>query len=145
MITNIKMSVQDIDALQKYITTELAYNNAKNTLNEYNISDIYIKGYLVSELFYKFPDFYPNMPDELKSQISNVYNKINLKENIQIYDILLKKWKQDDLSEMILDIEDMKDRTRSSSMETDNENCKSCYNTQEDILNTAQKILKRFN
>ena len=139
------MSVYDIDVLQKYITTDEAYNKARNTLRENNIPECYTKIYLVSELFYKFPEFYPNMSKELKLQISNVYHKINLKENIEKYNILLKEWKKIDISEMITEIEEMKGRTRSSSTETDNENCQSCYKTQEEILNTAQEFLKHMN
>ena len=138
------MSMYEIDMLQNYITSEEAYEKTKIIFDKYDIQEQYIKIFLVSELFYKFPDFYPNMSDDLKLQISNVYNQINLKENIELYNTLLKEWKKNDLSEMISQIDNMKGRTRSSSLETENENCKLCYKTQENILDIAQTFLENM-
>ena len=68
-------------------------------------------------------------------------NKISKKctdKQIQMFN----KWKQNNATVLVEELQYMRRQTVTSSSETENENCKFCFNTQEGILSIAETYFK---
>ena len=139
-------TLHDIDNIQLFISSPFVKRHAAVYLQYKNIAESYVTLYLSVQLFVKIPDMFNNISHELKDIIDLIYNNIDLENNLPKFRILFNEWKKTDANEIINEIEFMKGRTRTSSTETDDTNCKKCYEIQEDILSAAEKYFKlKFN
>ena len=135
---------EELDTLQLHLQEDDTLREAKQYLESIGITDEkYIKVYLSAELLYKFPDFYTNMTSELKEVVELVYKKQNLPDSILELNTQLIQYKNNDVLNVTEEINNMKIRTRSSSSETSDVNCVSCYENQENILNVAYTFFEK--
>jgi len=132
------MTTYELDELQKYLQEEYTICNTEYYLQSLNISTKYAKLYLSTHLFVKVPDFFMNLSNEFKKIINEVYNNENLDENLPRYEIMFNNWKQTEATLLIDELKNMKTETQSLYSETEDDQCKYCYNTQENIINIAE-------
>lgn len=136
------MTTYELDELQMYLTQKDTVQNARDLLISKGVDEKYTKLYLTTYIFIKVPDFYSDLTDEFKSIIHKVYNNENLIENLPKYKYMFDLWKQSSASSLVEELHYMRRRTRASSYESENENCKSCYDTQDNILSIAETYFK---
>ena len=136
------MTTYELDELQMYLNQPDTILNAKHFLQNLDINENYTKLYLSAYLFVKIPDFFPDLTDDFKLLIHKIHNNQNLIENLPKYEQLFNEWKQSNAASLVEELHFMRRQTRASSSETENENCKICYDTQENILNIAETYFK---
>jgi len=136
------MTTYELDELQMYIKQPDTVQTAKELLSSLGLDEKYTKLYLSTYLFIKVPDFYRDLTDEFKSIIHKVYNNENLIENLPKYKEMFNTWKQSSASSLVEEIHHMRRKTRESSSKTENDNCKLCYDTQDNILSIAETYFK---
>ena len=136
------MTTYELDELQMYIKQPDTVQTAKELLSSLGLDEKYTKLYLSTYLFIKVPDFYTDLTDEFKSIIHKVYNNENLIENLPKYKEMFNTWKQSSASSLVEEIHNMRRQTRESFSKTENDNCKLCYDTQDNILSIAETYFK---
>ena len=136
------MTIHELDELQQYLKQKDTISNTEDYLKSLNISKTYAKLYLTTHLFVKFPDFFSDVSDEFKLIINKVYNNENLQNNLSQYEIMFNDWKQTNSIQLIDELQFMKSQTKAASSETEDNQCKYCYNLQEDIINLAESFFK---
>lgn len=127
----------NLDELQAHLRKSQTISEAKSFLEKNNIDTKYVRVFLISEMIYKFPELFTDVSEELISISKSVYKRHHLQENLPKLKCLLNELKERDLNELKSDLENMQQRTRASSHETENTECIRCYETQEKIINTA--------
>ena len=132
------MTTYELDELQLYLKKTETIHNAKEYLKSLKIDEKFTKLYLSTYLFVKIPDFFVDLNDEFKLLVDQIHKNENLFENLPKYENMFNEWKQNNAASLVDEIQYMKKQTRSSSSETENENCKFCYNTQQNILSIAE-------
>ena len=136
------MTTYELDELQTYLKDEGTITDAEDYLHFLNISKKFAKLYLTTHLFIKIPNFFSNVPVDFSNLVTKVYNNENLVENLPLYETMFNKWKKSDCTMLIVELESMKRQTRAASSETEDEQCKQCYKTQEDIIRAAETFFK---
>ena len=102
----------------------------------------YTKIYLSSYLFVKIPDFLPDLPDDFKTLIHQIYNNQNLIDNLPKYKQMFITWKEQNASNLVDELQFMKKQIKYSASETDDDNCKKCFNKQNYIINIAESYFQ---
>ena len=136
------MTTYELDELQKFLKQKETILNAEKYLEYFKVSKTWAKLYLTTHLFVKIPDFFSDLSDEFKLVIHKVYNNENLNDNLPQYEIMLNKWKHTDSIQLIDELQSMRKQTKSAFVETENNQCKNCYKTQEKIMNVAETFLR---
>jgi hypothetical protein len=132
--------LNDFDDLQYQLTQPNMIENARRFLKDKNVNPDYARHYLTSKMFFKFKEHFPNISAEFYECISAVYHDEDLSNNITRYINFLSQWKKKDIDDTLIELSEMKQHTQSSSAETDNNDCKICYENQESILIEAEKF-----
>lgn len=136
--------LDDFDELQKQLIDINIIEQTEQFLESNNIQKQFAKQYLSSKLFYKFKNDFPYISEEFSEYIDKIYNNIDLENNLSKYVDLLNQWKTQDINKTIDELSEMKQKTRNSSNETDNKDCKNGFQHQENILNIAEDYYKSF-
>ena len=136
------MTTLELDELQTYLKQPETVQNAKNYLQYLDIDERYTKLYLSTYLFVKIPNFFPDLTDDFKLLVYQVHNNKNLVKNLPKYEHAFTEWKQINASRLVEELQCMRRQTIDSSFETENENCKFCYDTQYNILSIAETYFK---
>ena len=67
---------------------------------------------------------------------------MNLNLNLPIFVQLFEQWKKNDINESLIDLSDLKQKTIKSSSETEDHDCKKCFENQEKIIDIASDFYK---
>ena len=137
-------TLNDFDELQTYIMREDVITNTGQFLVSHGIDQNYAKHYLSSIIFFKFKSEFPNMNSEFSVAIDNLHSQNNecVKEAFQKFVELFQDWKKKDVKDTLEELDMMKRQTRASSSETEDPDCKQCFQNQENILTIAEDFYK---
>ena len=131
--------IYNFDELQKTLCKPNIIKEAEDYLESVNIDKVNAKSYLSARLFVEFPTFFENLSNELLDLANQVFLKVDLQTLLPNYKNAMNEWKSQNSLELITELHEMKQRTRASSSETENVNCISCYETQEKIIDVAER------
>lgn len=141
--------MDNIDNFIHMISNTDIINKVDTLLNTYNIHNC-AKIYLSSLFVLYFPKFQFEVDDTSYSEhplyISALNlvtsKKENLKENIEKYNVILKKWKQNDLKEKSSNLMSMSEKIKQQKVNIP-ENVYGCYEIQLKILDIAKDYFEK--
>lgn len=132
------------DELQKTLSKQETIQNAEEHLTKLNIEKEHARLYLSAQLFDQFPNFFENVSNELIDVSKLVVQNIDLPTSLMNYKTMLQDWKHINSINLKEELDEMKQRTRASSSETENIDCQTCYKTQGKILDVAYKYFENI-
>ena len=134
----------ELDKLQLKLRRKSVIEIATSFLEKENIDKKFTRTFLISEMFVKFPELFTDISEYLSEISCNVFNQINLNENLPILYDLIIDLKKKDIEQLNADLYDMKVKTRASSNDAENENCNECYEIQGKIIDVAKNFFDKL-